>query len=490
MRLGELLAAAGLAEDDVLLEGGRRGRAALLLGIGGGPDVHDLVISSNEATEGALFGCVPGEHSDGHDYAAAAISRGAVALVCERPLAVKVPQVLVPAVRRSLGPLASALWSRPSSAVKVVGVTGTNGKTTTCSLVVSIFTAGGRRASMIGTLTGPRTTPEAPLLQRQLAGLRDAGTEAVAMEVSSHALVQHRTDGTEFAAAVFCNLSQDHLDYHGTMEEYFEAKAMLFTSGEVGVAVVNRADPWGARLAARLERVVTYDPAEAEEVAAAGRGLSFRWRGRRLLLGIPGRFNVANAVAAATVATELGMGLDAVEAGLAAAAPVRGRFELVDGGQPFGVVVDFAHTPAALEATLRAARELSSGRVLVVFGAGGDRDPGKRPVMGQVASELADVVIVTSDNPRSEDPLEIIRQVLTGASGNPVVEPDRGRAIEAALRLARDGDVVLIAGKGHETGQDFGTHLEPFDDCEFARGALRNLRGTSAEHPGHLVGGR
>lgn len=472
-------------------------------------------MSSLDVTPGAMFACVPGAHTDGHDYVDDAVSRGAVAVACERPVACDVPQVVLPSVRRALGPLSAALWSFPSSRMRVVGITGTNGKTTTCALLASIFRAGGWPTGVIGTLSGSRTTPEAPVLQRRLASFRDGGAAAVAMEVSSHALAQHRVGGTEFAAAVFTNLSQDHLDYHGTMEAYFEAKAGLFTGGHIGLAVVNRADPWGARLAERLfglgsperERILTYSPEDATEVSSHVVGGSakttFVWRGDRMVLAIPGTFNVANAVAAATTAEGLGLGRDAVREGLASVAPVRGRFELIDEGQPFSVVVDFAHTPVALAEALRAARQLAAGsdepasrgpgareghsrrgRVIVVFGAGGDRDPGKRPVMGRIASQLADTVVVTSDNPRSEPPLSIIDQVVGGAEVRPLVEPDRAQAIARALHLAAAGDVVLIAGKGHETGQDFGTRVEAFDDAEVVRAVLA----TTFDRSGPAVG--
>ncbi|HXW80003.1 MAG TPA: UDP-N-acetylmuramoyl-L-alanyl-D-glutamate--2,6-diaminopimelate ligase, partial [Acidimicrobiales bacterium] len=378
----------------------------------------------------------------------------------------------------------------------VVGVTGTNGKTTTCALLASIFDAHGWPAAVIGTLTGERTTPEAPVLQRKLAELRDAGRVAVAMEVSSHALDQHRVHGTEFAAGVFTNLSQDHLDYHVTMEAYFASKARLFTTGQVGVAIINRDGPWGARLAQLVSdngpRLVTYGPEDAQDVVIGSRSSFFSWRGKRLELKMAGRFNVLNALAAATAAAELGIGQDAIATGLKSATPVRGRFEAVEAGQPFTVLVDYAHTPAALQETLTAARELTGrssepgggqGRVLVVFGAGGDRDRTKRHLMGRVACELADVVVITSDNPRSEAPLAIIEEVASGADGRPyLVEVDRAQAIARALAMAAGGDVVLIAGKGHETGQDFGKHVEPFDDVDVARRAL--ARNGRPENPG------
>jgi UDP-N-acetylmuramoyl-L-alanyl-D-glutamate--2,6-diaminopimelate ligase len=433
-----------------------------------------------------LFACVKGAVADGHEFAPDAVRRGAVATLCERRLDIGVPQVIVPSVRRALGPVSAAFWSHPSAAMKVVGVTGTNGKTTLCALLASIFDAAGWPAGVIGTLTGARTTPEAPILQRRLAELAEQGKRAVAIEVSSHALDQYRVGGTEFAAAVFTNLSQDHLDYHRTMENYFEAKALLFTREQVQVAVVNRADPWGARLVERLSRgrlpVVTFSPEDATDVVLGQRRASFRWRGARFELDMGGRFNVANAVAAATVATELSVGGDAIAQGLATVPPVRGRFETVDEGQPFSVLVDFAHTPAALAEALRAARELSvaPGRVIVVLGAGGDRDRTKRPLLGRVASQLADVVVVTSDNPRSEDPLAIIQEVASGVQGqSPLVEADRAQAIVGAIGMAEAGDVVLVAGKGHETGQDFGSYIQPFDDVEVAGAALRS-RGHDA----------
>ena len=522
MRLRTLLAAAGL---DAVVVSLRPGTGAMtgpdLTGPGvTGPDlagpgvtdpeVTDVVIASGQAGPGSLFACVPGSRADGHDYAAEAVRKGAVAVLCDRPLDVPVPQVQVPSVRPALGNVSAAFWDYPARAMTVVGVTGTNGKTTTCAFLASIFEANGWPAGVIGTLTGERTTPEAPALQRELARMRGAGTRAVAMEVSSHALAQHRVEATDFAAGVFTNLSQDHLDYHHTMEAYFNSKAQLFTRGRVGVAVVNRDGPWGARLVELLSglspgevgagaaRVVTFEPGDAAEVTVGDHNSAFVWRGRRFELNMRGRFNVTNALAAATTARELGIGWEAISAGLAAVPPVRGRFEAVDQGQPFSVLVDFAHTPGALTEALKAARQIAAegpaaaqggpGQVIVVFGAGGDRDRAKRPVMGQVASQLADVVIITSDNPRSERPLAIIEEVAGGATEGvaPLVDVDRARAIAAALATARAGDVVLIAGKGHETGQDFGSHVEPFDDADVARDALKRLgyeRAPSGDNP-------
>ena len=459
-------------------------------GPGGTPDlgtdplVSDVGIVSSRAQAGTLFACIKGSRSDGHDFAVEALERGAVALLCEQVLDLPVPQVVVPSVRQALGTVSAAFWGFPSRALKLVGVTGTNGKTTTCALLAGIFNAQGWPAGVIGTLTGERTTPEAPVLQRRLAEFLHEGVVAVAMEVSSHALEQHRVGGTAFAAGVFTNLSQDHLDYHVTMDAYFAAKLKLFTGGRLPLAVVNRAGPWGARLLSELAgspvRVVTFALEDARDVVLDQAGASFTWCGQHMDIRMGGRFNVSNALAAATTARELGAGWDAIRGGLAGVEPVRGRFQVVDEGQPFRVLVDFAHTPAALGEALKAARELTGrspaygpGRVVIVFGAGGDRDRAKRPVMGEVASTLADVVIITSDNPRSEKPMAIIDEVASGARGAPaIVDVDRGVAIRSALAMARAGDVVLIAGKGHETGQDFGGYVEPFDDVEVARQAL------------------
>jgi UDP-N-acetylmuramoyl-L-alanyl-D-glutamate--2,6-diaminopimelate ligase len=488
VRLGALLAAAELDAAKIVPDDRVPDYPTVSDCVVNDPTVHDIVIASGEVRPGALFACVPGSRADGHDYARDAVQRGAVALLSERPASAGVPEVVVPSVRRALGPVSAAFWGYPSRAMRVVGVTGTNGKTTTCALLAGIFDAQGWDAGVIGTLSGERTTPEAPVLQRRLAEMRDLGKAAVAIEVSSHSLDQYRVGGTYFAAGIFTNLSQDHLDYHGTMEAYFASKARLFTGCNVPVAVVNRADPWGARLVEMLSgadvHLVTFAPSDATEIALGQRSSSFSWQGGRLELQMPGRFNIANAVAAATAARELGANWDAITGGLASVQPVRGRFQEVDEGQPFTVLVDFAHTPAALAEALRAARDLAnnprpghdSGRVIVVFGAGGDRDRAKRPLMGGVASDLADVVVITSDNPRSEKPLSIIEEIASGTHGAPpLIDGDRAGAISGALEAAEPGDVVLIAGKGHETGQDFGSHVEQFDDVLVAREALRRL---------------
>ena len=421
-------------------------------------DVQAVTHDSRQVTPGALFCCLPGATADGHDFAAAALDSGATALLCERLLPVDATQVRVASTRESMAPVAAAFHGHPSERLHLAGVTGTNGKTTVTWLLRAVFEAHGWTADVLGTLSGARTTPESTELQARLAALRDDGVEAVAMEVSSHALVQHRVDATRFAVVGFTNLSQDHLDYHGDMDSYFAAKALLFTPAFAAVGVATAADHWGRRLLD--EAPVEMRPYTAADV-------------KDVQLRLDGAFNRENAACAAAMADVLGIPADAVTAGLEAVDSVPGRFERVDAGQPFTVVVDYAHTPEALARVLDAARETGEGRVLVVFGCGGDRDRGKRPAMGRVAAEFADVAILTDDNPRSEDP-EAIRAAVRGDLSM-VEEPDRRAAIRLALRQARPGDVVVIAGKGHETGQTYGTTTLPFDDREVARAELEAL---------------
>ncbi|MEZ5205190.1 MAG: UDP-N-acetylmuramoyl-L-alanyl-D-glutamate--2,6-diaminopimelate ligase [Acidimicrobiales bacterium] len=434
---------------------------------------------SRAAGPGTMYCCIPGALHDGHDFAAAAVAAGSPALLVERVLDLAVAQLVVPSVRRAIGPVCAVLEGVPSDRVAIVGITGTNGKTTITVLLSSIARAAGMRCGTIGTLTGARTTPEAPVLQAELASMRDDGCELVVMEVSSHALAQHRVDGTRFRAAAFTNLSQDHLDFHTTMEEYFEAKALLFEPDRTDLAVIDVDDDHGRRLAASVEvPVVACSLADAEELELRADGSRFRWRGQVIELALPGRFNVANALVAASLADALGIEPQAIARGLADAGPIAGRFERVDVGQPFLAAVDFAHTPDGLRQLLDAAREVTAGRVVLVFGAGGDRDRTKRPLMG-AAAELADVVVLTSDNPRHEDPAEIIAGVRSGMAGGGhlVVEPDRRAAIAAAVALAEPGDCLLVAGKGHETTQTVGERTFPFDDRQELRAALSALVG-------------
>jgi UDP-N-acetylmuramoyl-L-alanyl-D-glutamate--2,6-diaminopimelate ligase len=431
-------------------------------------EVTAVTHDSRAVVPGALFCCVPGERADGHAFAPEAVARGAVALLCARPLGLGVPEVRVDDVRAAMGPAAAAVHDHPSAALPVVGVTGTNGKTTTTWLLQAVLEAAGRPTGLIGTLSGARTTPEAPDLQARLAELRDEGRRAVAMEVSSHALALHRVDGTRFAVAVFTNLGRDHLDFHDSLEDYFAAKARLFGPELADVAVVGLDDPHG-RLLRDAARIPTrgYALADVEDLELGPRSSAGRWRGHRLHVPLGGAFNVRNALAAATAALELGLDEAAVVAGLAAAPPVPGRFEAVPLEAPFSAIVDYAHTPDALEALLGAARSVApGGRLLVVFGCGGDRDRLKRPAMGEVAARLADVVVVTSDNPRSEDAAAIAAAVVEGAAGpgSVTTELDRRAAIATALAEAGPGDVVVVAGKGHETTQDAGGTVVPFDD--------------------------
>ena len=442
-----------------------------------GTDIASITHDSTAVTPGALFCCVPGATADGHDFAVDAVASGASALLCERELPVEVTQAVVPRVRAVMAPAAATFYGHPSRRLVVAGVTGTNGKTTTTHLLAAVLEADGRPTEILGTLSGPRTTPEATELQARLAGLVERGTSAVAMEVSSHALVQHRVDATWFSVSVFTNLTQDHLDFHGTMDEYLAAKAMLFTPERTGVAVVNADDPAGRRLLDALAvptRPFSLSDAAGLEVGPTSS--TFRWEGAAVRLRLGGAFNVSNALAAASAGRELGVRPATVAEGLSSVESVPGRFEAVDGGQPFTVVVDYAHTPASLENVLGAARRAAGpdGRVIVVFGCGGDRDTAKRPAMGEAATRLADLAVLTSDNPRREDPLAIIEEVRAGV-GRPevlVVEPDRRAAIALALDRARAGDVVIVAGKGHERTQVIGSVAAPFDDRDVVRAEL------------------
>lgn len=447
-------------------------------------EVTSVELDSNQVTPGALFFCVPGQHHDGHDFAGAVVKRGAAGLVVERLLDVPVPQAVVRSgtMRQAMAQVSRSFYGDPARALVTAGVTGTNGKTTVTHLIAPMLEAHGMACRVIGTLDGRLTTPEAPELQRMLAQARDASVQAVSMEVSSHALVESRVEGIEFSVAVFTNLSHDHLDFHGSIEEYFSAKASLFEPGRAVVGVVNSDDPFGKRLleCARIP-LVAFSAADASDVVVSARRTDFGWRGRRLTVPLAGAYHLENALAAATAASVLGVPDDDVATGLGRAGPVPGRFEVVESAAPFTVVVDYAHTPDALRTALASARTMAGGaRVIVVFGCGGDRDRSKRPVMGQVAAAGADQVVVTSDNPRSEDPASIIEEILSGIpAGAPVtVEPDRRAAIAQALERARPGDVVLLAGKGHERYMEAGGLRLPFDDRREADAVLARLGAT------------
>ncbi len=483
-----------------------------LAGVAGEADVDitSLAYDSGRVAPGALFFAVRGQRADGHEFAATAVERGASALVVERHLDLPVPQVLVPDARKAMAPIAGRFWGDPTATLQVAGITGTNGKTTTAFLIRHVLESRGSQTGLLGTVKSivggveeevERTTPEAIDLQRTFRRMLDAGDVACAMEVSSHALAQNRTDGVHFAVAVFTNLTQDHLDYHAGMEDYFEAKRGLFLPPGAqrlpDVAVVNVDDPYGARIAADLAEageppLRTFSPSGAEgadyraiESSFDASGSRFRcvWPGGEVDVRTPlaGHFNVENALAAIAACDALGVSVDDAAASLADAGRAPGRFEPVEAGQPFAVLVDYAHTPDSLENVLSAARLLTRGKLLCVFGCGGDRDRDKRPKMGEIAARLADRCVVTSDNPRSEDPEAIIADILAGIPGyanghgrdDVTVEPDRRAAIELALAQAEPGDTVVIAGKGHEQGQEFaGGRKIPFDDRTVAAEAL------------------
>ncbi len=460
-------------------------------------EILDLAYDARDAGPGALFFCVRGMRADGHDFAPQAVENGAVALVVERPLDLPVPQLVVEDSRAAMAVAADEFFGRPTTELQVAGVTGTSGKTTTAFLLYAVLAAAGRRPGLLGTVEtrvdgerrpATRTTAEAIDLQRLFHEMLDAGDKSCAMEATSHGSALGRLDGLRFAALVFTNLSQDHLDFHPTMEDYFQAKRRLFFGDAPPPAAVNVGDEYGRRLADELGAagtpLVTFGFAEDADIRPEGLDLSgvvttFTAAGILLRTRLRGRFNVENVLGVVAAAQLLRIPEAAVAAGVESVGGVPGRFELVDEGQPFTVVVDYAHKPGALENVLRAARELTTGRVLCVFGAGGDRDAGKRPQMGRIASELADVPILTSDNPRSEDPAAIADQVLAGMSGEPEVELDRRAAIARAIELAEPGDVVVIAGKGHERGQEIAGRIVPFDDREVASEALRALRATA-----------
>jgi UDP-N-acetylmuramoyl-L-alanyl-D-glutamate--2,6-diaminopimelate ligase len=467
-----------------------------------GVEIQGLAYDSRRAQPGTLFFAYSGQTVDGHAYAQAAVDAGAVAVALERELELApfVVRARVADGRAAMAHAAQRFYGDPTGDLRVVGVTGTNGKTTTAFLLRQILEHAGVQTGLLGTVKRvvggaeepvERTTPEAIDLQATFRRMVDAGDRACAMEVSSHALALNRADGVRFAVAAFTNLTQDHLDFHADMEDYFQAKRRLFVVAGADRHVVNLDDPYGERLVAELD-CATFS---ANGIAGAdfrATGLRFDAAGSRFRcaapdgevdveLPLPGRFNVSNALCAIACAAALGIGLERAAAALAVADRVPGRFEPVDEGQPFAVLVDYAHTPDSLRNVLDAARQVTAaeGRVIVVFGAGGDRDRDKRPLMGEFAARLADLAVVTSDNPRSEDPAAIVDEIVAGMPPGLAeieVEPDRRAAIGLAVRAAREGDTVVIAGKGHEQGQEFaGGRKIPFDDTEVAREELRSI---------------
>ena len=435
---------------------------------------------SRNVETGDILCCVRGESFDGHQFIGEAISRGAVAVLVDHideSIDTSVAQIVVSDVREVLGRIASAAFRHPASSLKMVGITGTNGKTSTASILGTLIEAYGGSVYVMGTLTGTRTTPESIDLHAQLRSCVDAGIDHVVMEVSSHALEHHRVDGIVFDVAVFTNLGHDHLDFHGTMDNYFAAKRKLFTSELARVAVVNGDDVYGYQL--HKEAVIptsTFSLANVRDVEVTASHVSFTWNNLGVRLPIGGSYAVINALAAMNAARELGVPDEHIVAGCASVQTVSGRFELVPNDVDIDVVVDFAHTPEALEGLLVNAREIARGRLIVVFGCGGDRDNAKRPRMGGIASRGADVVIVTSDNPRSEDPDRIISEVISGVEVNHALVSsivNREKAIESAILGAKRGDMVVIAGKGHETTQEANGVLTPSSDVLIAAGVLR-----------------
>jgi len=467
-------------------------------------EISGVQYDSRKAGPGNLFVCIPGLKADGHKFAGMAVERGAVALVVERFLDLPVTQVKVKDSRGVLGPLAASFFGRPASRLRMIGVTGTNGKTTVTHLIEHIFAKVGKRFGLIGTLgarigevefPGSRTTPEASDLQELLDVMVSREAVGAVMEVSSHALDLHRVAGCEYDVAVFTNLTQDHLDYHKSMEEYLAAKGKLFASlAQQGhkngkkFGVINTDDPASSKLLAQTPvRAVTYGVREKADYRAfnlqnQATGVKFdvEYPGGqvRLNLKTPGMFTVYNALAAFAVGVEEGLAPELVALALAEVQGVPGRFERVEGGQPFSVIVDYAHTPDGLENVLKTAREFTRTRIITVFGCGGDRDRSKRPVMGELAARLSDLAVVTSDNPRTEDPLAIIADIKVGV--NKVTDhylevPDRQQAILQACSFAGPGDLVLLAGKGHEDYQEINGIKYPFDDRVVARECLGRL---------------
>jgi len=491
--------------------------------IGSDVEVTDITHDSRKVQAGSVFVCLKGLKVDGHDFVRDALQRGAAAIVAEREVPTNgKPLVLVEDAREALAWLCHRFYGEPTKSLTVIGVTGTNGKTTTTHLIAHLLNAEfgkeGELAAVLGTVgvkwrgqtwETDQTTPDAPELVRWLARLRDDGAKFIVMEVSSHALAQKRSDGILFDAAVFTNLSRDHLDFHGDFENYFAAKARLFTEyaeiaqrqGKSFHAFINADDPYGQRLLTMCPAPkTTYGFAKDADYRAIDLHLSPSGTKfavitcpsslvpRPLSIRLLGRFNVANALAAIAVARHFGVSWETIADALPKFKAPPGRLEIVDEGQPFTVAVDYAHTPDALEKVILTVRELTKGRVIVVFGCGGDRDPTKRPEMGRIATQLADYTVITSDNPRTEDPIKIIEQIVAGVvSGAKFhVEPDRRKAIFHAIEFARPKDFVLIAGKGHETYQIIGTQKFPFDDREVAREALRARKG--AWDKGHGTG--
>jgi len=458
-------------------------RDALAEGVGVSGVCHD----SRVVAEGDLFACITGAEHDGHAHALDAIRQGAVALLVERQLDLDVPQLIVPDVRKAVGYASSAVYGYPSTKLKVIGVTGTAGKTTVAHALAETLQATDSPAGVLGTLEGHHTTPEAPDFQKALSRIHSQGNEWACVEVSSHGLDYGRVEGTEFAGAVFTNLSVEHLDFHQDMETYFLAKRRLFERS-TGLAVVAVVDLWGERLANELktsqhQELVVVKPNMVENPVLDVEASTFEWRGLKIRTPLLGLFNMFNLVVVGETLKGFGIDDEVVAGGLETVKPVKGRMEPVAvPGSDLAVIVDYSHKPEALAQALNAVRSFSAGRVWLVFGAGGNRDSAKRPLMGQIASELADEIIVTSDNPRSEEPSEIAAEIVSGIkieTAKSKVLLDRADAIHFAVNRAQSGDSILIAGKGHETYQEIGNEQRPFDDVKVAKEALLERVRTS-----------
>jgi len=441
-------------------------------------EVNGLSFDSRDVKTGNLYFCITGETHDGHDFAHQAEETGAVAIVVERTLQTSVPQIVVQDTREAMGHISCVFYGYPSNELKVIGVTGTNGKTTTVHLISDILNASGVPSQAIGTLTGQLTTPEAPKLQSKFRTIANSGAEAIVMEVSSHALSQHRTTGIEFDIGVFTNLTHDHLDYHTDIDEYFQTKCSLFEPKRCKAAVINTDDPYGSRLVEGITiEAVEVSRKMIEVTDERFTGSTLLWDGQKVNLAIPGRFNIDNTLLAISTCQQLGIGQEDIISGLEAAKPVSGRFEVIEGGEGEPtIIVDYSHTPAGIENVLQAVRWIDPTVPLtVIFGCGGDRDRSKRPEMARAAESYADQVIITSDNPRNEDPKKIIEEAMAGFKKPDVVtvEIDRKLAIQTTINSAQAGEVIVIAGKGAETTQQIGDKLVPFDDRVIAREALR-----------------
>ena len=434
------------------------------------PEIRRVIHDSREINEGDIFCCIKGELTDGHSYIQEAIDSGAAAVLAEESTGFHVPTFLVEDVRSVLPYVASRIVGHPSKELNVVGVTGTNGKTSVVSMLSEILHDYGVSTATIGTLTGVLTTPEAPELQRELRKYCNNGVEVVAMEVSSHALVQQRVEETYFSTVAFTNLSHDHLDFHGEMDAYYQAKGLLFNRNFSERAVIVIDQEYGRSY---YEKAIA-DGMEVEALSLQRRNVlfdekssSFDWRGERVSISLGGPFAFANALVAAEIAVQLGLETRDIISGLNSMKGIQGRFESLSITSDISAIIDYAHTPTALEELLKGCQKIVTGRIILVFGCGGDRDSKKRPLMGEVASVGADVNILTSDNPRGEDPSKIISEIITGMSTKPhSVEVDRKQAIEEAVTVAKPGDLLVIAGRGHEEYQEIRGERIPFSDKE------------------------